>query len=204
MTLRTAFALFGAMFVLALIPGPGVFAVVARSMSSGFRHGAITTLGIVAGDYVFIVLTVSGLVALANTMGSFFVILKYLGAAYLIWLAISLWRAEVHSGDIQGVKDFSFISNFLTGLFTTLGNPKAILFYIGFFPTFLDLSTISVLDVSLILFIATIAIGSVKLGYAFVASNTRRLISSPRAQKSTNRVASCIMACSGILLAVKS
>jgi threonine/homoserine/homoserine lactone efflux protein len=204
MTWATTLALFGAMILLALIPGPGVFAVVARSMSSGFRHGAATAAGIVFGDYVFIIFSVMGLVALANVMGSFFVVLKYLGAAYLIYLAITLWRSSTEVEGTEGIKEMSFASNFLAGLFTTLGNPKAIFFYVGFFPAFLDLEAISVWDIALIILIATLAVGGVMLGYAFAASKSRRLLSSARAQKNVNRTASGVMACSGVLLATKA
>ncbi|OZG75451.1 hypothetical protein BTA51_03505 [Hahella sp. CCB-MM4] len=204
MTITTALALFGSMIILALIPGPGVFAVTARAMSSGFHHGAMTVVGIVVGDYIFILLSVCGLVALAEAMGSFFVVLKYAGAAYLIWLAISLWRAEVVDNQVQGVKEASFLSNFMAGLITTLGNPKAILFYIGFFPAFLDLSAISFIDLVSIMVIATVAVGGVMMGYAYAAGKTGQMLSSRRARKNVNRTASGIMACSGVLLATRA
>ncbi len=204
MTITTTLALFGSMILLALIPGPGVFAVIARSMSSGFSHGAATTVGIVFGDYVFIIFSVMGLVALANVMGSFFIVLKYLGAAYLIYLAVSLWRSSTNVEGTEGIKEMSFVSNFLAGLFTTLGNPKAILFYVGFLPAFMDLAAISAWDIALIMLVATLAVGGVMLGYAYAASKSRRLLSSPRAQKNLNRTASGVMACSGVLLATKA
>lgn len=204
MTIASSVALFTAMLILALIPGPGVFAVVARSMASGFRSGAVTAFGIVFGDYVYIILSVFGLVALANVMGSFFVLLKYFGAAYLLWLAVSLWRASTSAQPTEGINELSLISNFLAGLITTLGNPKAILFYVGFFPTFLDLSAVSLFDVALIMVITTVAMGGVMLCYAYAASRSRQLLSGEKAAKRINRTASCVMAGSSILLATRA
>lgn len=140
MTFSSIAALFGAMIVLATIPSPSVFAVVARSIASGFTHGLVTVIGIVLGDFVFIILAIYGLSAIAETMGSLFVLVKYLGSVYLIWLGIQLWRSKSNIIEVEGIKESSWLSNFLSGLFITLGDQKAFLFYLGFFPAFVDLS----------------------------------------------------------------
>jgi threonine/homoserine/homoserine lactone efflux protein len=93
MTFGGGGALFGTMVVLAAIPSVSVLAVSARSAASGFVHGALTTLGVVLGDVVFILLAVYGLAAIAELMGDRFVLVRYLGAAYLVWLGVVLWRA---------------------------------------------------------------------------------------------------------------
>jgi threonine/homoserine/homoserine lactone efflux protein len=90
MTLSIIAALFGIMVVGALIPSVSVITVSARSAASGFIHGVFTTMGIVVGDILFILLAILGLSVLAETLGSLFVLVKYLGSAYLIWLGIAL------------------------------------------------------------------------------------------------------------------
>jgi len=122
MSVDSLFALFGAMIVLALVPGPAVFAIIARSFSSGKLQAFYMTIGIVLGDYIFIILALFGLTALAEVMGAAFFIIKYLSAAYLIWLGIKLLRTESNSINIETSKDSSLISNFLTGLLITLGD----------------------------------------------------------------------------------
>ena len=207
MTLASSLALFAALLVLAIVPGPGVFAVVARTLSSGARQGAIAVAGIVAGDYVFILLSVLGLTALANVMGETFVVVKYLGALYLFWLAISLWQtAGNHSteSDQSSPERFSSTSSFMAGLITTLGNPKAIFFYLGFFPAFMDLSVVGLADIAIIFALATIAVGGVMLGYVLAAYRARQLLTSSRARTAMNRTASGVMACSGALLLTRS
>ncbi|MGH1370923.1 MAG: LysE family translocator [Cellvibrionaceae bacterium] len=208
MTLTSMLALFGAMLVLALIPGPGVFTVMAASLSSGLRQGVATVIGIVCADFVFIILSVMGLTALAQSMGGFFVIVKYLGALYLMWLAVSLWRSSNLAVDIEDLKStdsrVSVKSSYLTGFLTTLGNPKAIFFYVGFFPAFLDLATVGYVDIAIILAITVVSVGGVMFGYAYTASKTRDLLSTPKARKHLNRSASGVMACSSVLLASKA
>ncbi|MBT9317774.1 LysE family translocator [Leptothoe spongobia TAU-MAC 1115] len=123
MAISTMITLFGTMFVLAIIPSPSVFAVVARSIASGFIHGAITTAGIVAGDFIFLLLAILGLWTIAETNALFLV--KYLGSAYLIYLGIVTWRAKPRQQEIKGIKDVSWLSNFICGLLITLSDPKA-------------------------------------------------------------------------------
>ena len=114
MTFSSIAALLGAMIILALLPSPSVFAVVARSIASGFSHGLMTVIGIVVGDFVFIILAIYGLSALAETMDSLFVLVKYFGSAYLIWLGIELARSQSKTVKVEGIKESSWLSNFLT------------------------------------------------------------------------------------------
>ena len=90
MTLGSIATLFGAMVILAFVPSVSVLAVTTRSAASGFIHGVFTTAGIVVGDVFFIILAIFGLLVLAEAMGSLFVLINYLGGAYLIWLGIVL------------------------------------------------------------------------------------------------------------------
>lgn len=194
-SLSASMALFGAMFVLAAIPSVSVLAVSARSAASGFTHGALTTLGIVVGDIVFIFIAIFGLSLLADRMGQVFVLVKYLGGAYLIWLGLSLWRTKAVNTAVEGAVDVSLLSSFLTGLFITLGDQKAILFYFGFFPAFIDLSLVTVLDAVIVMVIATVAIGIVKLAYALVADRSGALLAGGGSRR-------IYIAAGGVLMAV--
>lgn len=197
-------ALFGSMAVLAFIPGISVLVVSARSAANGFTHGVFTTIGIVTGDIIFIILAIYGLSVLAEFMGSRFSLIKYLGSAYLIWLGINLWRSKPGTGEVEKNIEPSLLSSFLAGLFITLGDQKAILFYLGFFPAFLDLSSVTLADTSIIIVIATLAVGSAKLVYACMANRTSLLLSSYSATKIINIVAGTVMIGVGVVLAVKT
>ena len=204
MSTQSILALFAAMLVLAIIPGPAVFAVVSRSIASGFSHGLFISLGIVAGDFVFILLAIYGLSAMAATLGSLFFVVKYIAGAYLIWLGIGLWRNKPESVEVEAVDETSWLANFLTGLFITLGNPKAILFYIGFFPAFLELSRISTQDVFTIMIVTVIAIGGVNLMYSYMAHKARILMQSQVAKRRLNITAGSMMIATGTILVVKN
>ena len=204
MTFSSMAALFSAMIVLAIIPSPSVFAVVARSIASGFTHGLVTVIGIVFGDFVFIILAIYGLSAIAETMSSLFVLVKYLGSAYLIWLGIKLSRSKPKFVEVERIKESSWLSSFLSGLFITLGDQKAIFFYISFFPAFLDLKSISVIDTIIVMAIAMVAVGGVKLGFAYMADKARLVLKSSKAKKGMNITAGSVMIGTGIFLLVKT
>lgn len=202
MTFSSIVALFSAMVVLASIPSVSVLAVSTRAATSGFIHGFFTTIGIVLGDIVFIIIAIWGLSFLADTMGSLFVLIKYLGAAYLLLLGVTLIRSKSNDLEIQEVSNSSLMSSFLTGLLITLGDQKATLFYFGFFPAFVDISQISYLDTIIIIAITTVAVGGVKLVYAFMADQARLLISS-KIRKGMNIAAGGVMIAVGVFLVTK-
>ena len=204
MTPGRIIALFGSMIVLAFIPSVSVLVVSARSASSGFTHGVFTTIGIVAGDIIFIILAIYGLSVVAEFMGSRFSLIKYLGGAYLIWLGINLWRSKPGTGEVENNIEPSILSSFLAGLLITLGDQKAILFYLGFFPAFLDLSSVTLADTGIIIVIATLAVGGAKLVYACMADRASRLLSGSSATKTINIVAGTVMVGVGVVLAVKT
>ena len=178
MTLTTSITLLISMVVLALIPGPGVLIVSARSASAGLYHGLSTSAGIVAGDFVFITLALLGLATLSNALGDLFFIIKYLGAAYLIWLGISLIVSTPSSDSGKAVNTPTHTASFTAGFITTLSNPKAILFYLSFFPAFLDLSSVALSEAALLYTIATVSVGSVMFGYAYIAHKAKSVYSS--------------------------
>ncbi|MEC4674194.1 MAG: LysE family translocator [Nitrospirota bacterium] len=163
-----------------------------------------TVIGILVGDLVFILLAIYSLSAIAESMGNLFVFIKYLGGAYLIWLGIQLWRSKSKSVEIEGIQEVSWWSNFLCGLVITLGDPKAIVFYISFLPAFIELSSASIGDVGIIVLMVFLAVGGVKLGYALMADKARGLFNSPRAKKGINRTAGSVIIGTGIVLVAKT
>lgn len=164
------FVLFTSMLVLALVPSTSVALVVVRSSSAGFLNGCAVSAGIVVGDLVFVGLAIWGMAAIADVMGSFFLLIRYLAGAYLIWFGLSLIRSTstLPLGRFTATTPGLSIS-FLSGLLLTLGDIKAILFYASLFPAFVDLASITALEVMLIVLVTAAAVGSVKLGYAYFA-----------------------------------
>jgi len=205
MTLSNIVALFGAMFVLALIPSLSVFTVVARSITYGFTHGLMTAIGIVIGDIILIILAIYGLSAIAaTTMSHLLLVIKYFGGAYLICLGILLCRLKPQPLEIENLQKSSHIASFLSGLSITLSDQKAILFYVSFFPAFVDLKSITISDVSTIVAIAIITVGGIKIGYAYMADRARRFFKNSRIRKVVNLIAASVMIAAGTLLIAKN
>lgn len=204
MSLISITAMASAIFLLAVTPGPGVFATMARAMASGFKHSAVVAAGIVTGDLIFLLFAVFGLSAIAENLFMIFLIIKYAGAGYLIFLGFRLWLEKPQDIEIKGVKESSFKSNFLTGLFITLGNPKVILFYLSFLPTFVDLKSLTSMDVIILALTISIVLGSTLLSYGYAASNAKKLFKSRKSQKKMNRSAGGVMMLTGSFLAAKA
>ena len=203
MTLLNLLTFGAAMFLLAASPGPGVFATLARALASGFSHAAVLVLGIVLGDIIFLLLAIYGLSSMAEFLGVFFTFVKYAGGLYLVWLGVSIWRSEANTKKVRGVREDSWKKNFLSGLSITLANPKVIFFYLGFLPTFVDLTKLTNLDILAISVVVVVVLGSVLLSYAFLAARASSLISSEQNQIRLNRCAGSVMITAGGTILMK-
>ena len=204
MTLVEAVMLFVAMMTLALVPSTSVALVVTRSATAGFANGAAVAAGIVVGDLVFVCLVVFGLAALADVMGGFFVILRYLAAVYLIWFGIALLRSKpALNPGVPGRPVSKLSVSFLAGLFLTLGDVKAIFFYASLFPVFVDLAAITAADIGIIALLTLVAVGGIKLGYAWFAHGVLSLSHVRRAERAAKLTAGGFMVGAGTYLIIK-
>ena len=204
LSLTTILALLGTLIVLAVIPSVSVLAVSARAAAFGFTHGMFTALGIVIADIIFILIAVYGLALVAELMGDQFRWIKYLGGIYLVWLGLSLWRTDAKTRNSDTIKQSSLGSSFLTGFLITLGDQKAILFYLGFFPAFIDLSQMTPADTLIIILIAFIGVGGAKLVYAYLADRASLLFRNSRAIRGINWLAGSVMIAVGVALLLKT
>ena len=205
MTLYSAIGFTVAMLILAASPGPGVFATVARALASGFRPALVVICGIVLGDIIFLLFSAFGLSMVARVLGNMFFIVKICGGAYLIWLGIKIWLKDPQPlTDKQKSDSRSQWGNFVSGLVITLSNPKVILFYCGFLPTFLDLSTLTVFDLAIVVIIITAVLACVLGTYAYLASRARKMFTRRRSVRRLNRAAGGVMVAAGVTIAVRS
>jgi len=177
-----------AFFVMVVTPGPFVAAISARAAAYGFRSGFAMAAGASMAEVVYVSLAIFGLAALAETHGWALEILKYVGAAWLIWIGWGLvsGRAETFSNAEMPPPGPAWRA-FLNGLLINIGNPKPALFYAAIFPGFFDMSRITWVD-GVILIACTLPIGLFcDLAYAGAASRARTLLRSPRALTRLNR-----------------
>ena len=204
MSLLNIFAFSLAMFLLAITPGPGVFATISRALSSGFLNASFVVMGIVIGDIIFLLLAIFGLSAIASILGDFFILVKYLGGIYLLFLGYKILTSKEEETNLKGIYELSWKKNFLTGLIITLSNPKVILFYLGFLPTFINLQTFTAIDIFIISTVVTIVLGGVMLAYAYSASSAKNLFKSKSSKRKMNIAAGSVMISAGAILIIKA
>ena len=204
MSLLNIFAFSLAMFLLAITPGPGVFATISRALSSGFLNASFVVMGIVIGDIIFLLLAIFGLSAIASILGDFFILVKYLGGIYLLFLGYKILTSKEQETNLKGIYELSWKKNFLTGLIITLSNPKVILFYLGFLPTFINLQTLTAIDIFIISTVVTIVLGEVMLAYAYSASSAKNLFKSKSSKRKMNIAAGSVMISAGAVLIIKA
>ena len=204
MTLESSIALMGVLLIFVSIPGPGVFATTARSLASGFRPALVLILGIVLGDLFLLTIAIVGMAAIGRILGNLFFIIKIIGAGYLIWMGLQLWLKKPRSLEkVPTQRESRFSRNFLAGFTLTLGNPKVILFYLGFLPAFMDLSNLSTVDFVLVVSMVAFTIGTALTIYAYAAARVRGFFKNTRAVRLLNRGAGTIMMGTGIAVAVE-
>ena len=204
MSLLNVLAFSIAMFLLAITPGPGVFATISRALSSGFSNASFVVFGIVIGDIIFLLLAIFGLSTIASILGDFFILVKYLCGTYLLFLGYKILTSKEKETNLKGIHELSWKKNFLTGLIITLSNPKVILFYLGFLPTFINLQTLTTIDIFIILSIVSIVLGGVMLAYAYSASSAKDLFKSKSSKRKMNIAAGSVMISAGAVLIIKA
>ncbi|HTM78560.1 MAG TPA: LysE family translocator [Devosia sp.] len=176
-----------------LVPGPGVAAVVARALGGGFRGAFPMVLGILAGDLVYFVFAVFGLAAIATYFGPIFVIIRWAGAAYLLYVAYKFWTARPGAEQMSPKSESGF-KTFLAGFSLTMGNPKTIIFYLAILPTVIPLNQMTPLAFAELTVIVVVVLLVIGCGYALLASAARDFFKSPRALGRLNKTASVMMA----------
>jgi threonine/homoserine/homoserine lactone efflux protein len=128
-------AFVAAVIIFLLIPGPGNLALITSTGKGGVRGGLAATLGIMAGDQVLMWAAVAGVAALLLASPTAFAAVQWLGAAYLAWLGAKMLLAKPGAAPILNIKAGHY---FRQSMMITLLNPKAIVFYMAFFPLFVD------------------------------------------------------------------
>jgi threonine/homoserine/homoserine lactone efflux protein len=194
MDFTTWIAFAAASIVLLLIPGPTVLLVVSYALTQGKRVAVATAAGVALGDFTAMTLSLAGLGALLLTSATLFAVLKWIGAAYLIYLGIRLWRSEPQLPDVADAPLTSTRGIFGHAFVVTALNPKSLAFFVAFVPQFIDhgaplLPQLVVMEAT---FVALAAINA--LVYALAADQLRLRIRRPAVLKWLNRTgAGCLV-----------
>ncbi len=198
MTFETWAAFAAASSILLVIPGPTVLLVVSYALGQGWRTALPMAVGVALGDFTAMTLSMLGLGALLATSATLFTILKWVGAAYLIYLGIKLWRAGGTLDAPPRTDAVSAAKMLGHAWLVTALNPKSITFFVAFLPAFLDpradfLTQMLVFETTFLMLAFANA-----FGYALVASRARRLASNPRAIGVVNKVGGGLLVGAGV------
>lgn len=202
MALDHFLAFVAASAVLLAIPGPTVLLVISYALGHGRRSAGATVAGVALGDFTAMTASMLGLGALLATSAMVFSVLKWVGATYLVYLGVRLWRAPVADGAADAVAPMTRPGRiFLHAYAVTALNPKSIVFFIAFLPQFLD-GTAPVVPQLVIFEVSFLVLATANaLAYALLASAARRTIRRARVQRVVNRTGGTLLIGAGALAA---
>jgi threonine/homoserine/homoserine lactone efflux protein len=159
-------------------------------------------LGLMLGDILWLSAAVFGLAALAALVQPLFLVLKYLGAAYLLFLAWKLWSTPAIAAAAEPVRGQG-VRLFAGGLLLTMGNPKTMLFYLALLPALIDLPNLTATGFLEIAATVVVIFVIIFAGYVVLAVQARRMFTSPRAIRIVNRTSGAAMAGAAAVVAVR-
>jgi threonine/homoserine/homoserine lactone efflux protein len=195
-----AFAIASA--ILVAIPGPTVLLVVSYALGHGRKYALATTIGVALGDLTAMTASMLGLGVLLAASAELFTAVKWIGAAYLIYLGFRLWRAPAVDPDAVTTGNDLHTGRIMAHAYavTTL-NPKSIIFFVAFVPQFIDPHAASVSQIAIFeaTFVGLAAANA--LGYALLASGARRAIRKPSVQRAVNRTGGALLMGAGVFAA---
>jgi Putative threonine efflux protein len=190
-----------ALLILFLTPGPVWLAMLARSLSGGFHAAWPLALGVVIGDFLWSLLAILGVSWIVSEFSGFLTVMRWI--AVVMFIAMGGWL--IRHADKQIAADSRLTrpgmwAGFVAGLICILGNPKAILFYMGFLPGFFDLSALTVYDIAAICTISAVIplVGNLILGASVGA--VRKIMTSPKALRRMNISAGSLLIFVGLIL----
>lgn len=191
-----------ATFVVLVIPGPTILLVISYALTQGKRVAVATALGVAMGDLIAVTASMAGLGALMLTSAWAFTALKWIGAAYLVYLGIKLLRSPPHLGDLSTPDQTPARQIFGHAALVTALNPKGIIFIIAFVPQFLS-PQLPALPQFVIMAVTFVGFGAINaLAYALLADQLRLRIRRPSVLTVINRVGGAALVTMGLVTAM--
>jgi homoserine/homoserine lactone efflux protein len=201
MELHVYFAFVIATTIMISLPGPSVILTVAHSISFGWQHALVTVTGATMGIAVQLIIAAIGLNSLLNGVAEVFEWLRWIGAAYLVYLGIKQWRSASEPLEFD-TSSVSKANLFVQGLVITIPNPKSLIFIAAFLPQFIDAARPLGLQFALIVPTFLVITFTVTSIWALVAGNARNFLQSQRASQSVLRTAGGLLVIAGVGLAL--
>jgi threonine/homoserine/homoserine lactone efflux protein len=205
MSLETYLAFAAATMVLLVIPGPTILLVVSYALGQGWRAAVPLAIGVALGDLTAMTLSLFGVGALLQASATLFTVLKWAGAAYLIYLGFKLFRAG-GALNVEAVTDpRSSLKMLGHAWLVTALNPKSITFFVAFVPQFVNHALPFAPQATLMVATFVVLAFANAFGYAFIATRARAIFANPSAIKLFNRAGGSLLMGAGVaILATRS
>jgi threonine/homoserine/homoserine lactone efflux protein len=184
-------------------PGPSVAALVSRVITNGWRDVLPFVMAMWLGEVAWLTVSMAGLTTLAETFHTGFVILKWLGVAYLVYLAWKMWRSPVDAKSTELPKRQSPLSMFAAGMALTIGNPKIMVFYLAVLPSLVKIGSFNVATWLPFAITTFLVLMVVDCSWITFASYARKLLRTPRAMRIANRIGATSMGGAALVIATR-
>lgn len=201
MTWETWLAFAAASAVVLVLPGPTVLLVVSHALSHGRRAASATVAGVVLGDFVAMTASLAGLGVLLATSAELFTLLRWVGAAYLIYLGVKLWRSAPAGGGLPGAEEQSPAALCAHAFAVTALNPKSIVFFVAFAPQFIrpDAPYLPQAAAAVATYVGLSAVNAALFGV--LGERARKLAGDPAALRVVNRTGGGLLVGAGVATA---
>jgi threonine/homoserine/homoserine lactone efflux protein len=187
-----------------LTPGPGVFAIISKSLSNGSVSAFTIAAAMIIFDLLYLILACYGLSKIAETAPLLFLAIRFIGAAYLIYLGFKMFKETSLSLEKSEEKSSeNFSHTFMQGIFIGASNPKVILFYLALLPSFFNLENLSILKLIVIILLTIVAAITGVSILALGAKLIKKLVRSKKGVKTINSISGSLMILAGIYLIVE-
>jgi threonine/homoserine/homoserine lactone efflux protein len=194
----------GALAIAAFTPGPGIAALIATVLAHGARYAFWFSIGIIMGDLAWLALSLSGLALIAQQFPIVFVLIKWAGVSYLLFLAIKMWRAPTEATKINAnARPKGALARIAAGFSLTMGNPKTILFYLALLPSIITPETLSLPLVTGLAFGVIVVLSFVFAIYMFAASKARKFLADTQSLRTFNRVTATVLGSAATWIALR-
>jgi threonine/homoserine/homoserine lactone efflux protein len=199
MDIQTILTFCLAFFVFAASPGPDNLTILSKTVSNGPAHGIAYGVGVVCSIFLFVILAAVGFNAIAQYMNENLRFIQYVGAVYLIYTGIMMWRStpQIKPRVMRG----GLFRLFLTGFFLNISNPKMPIFYLALLPGVLGIKPLTIYDTAELLFIIALVEVIVIGGHVFIGCKAKNALNDPKKITALNRGAGALMVGAGVLVA---
>jgi threonine/homoserine/homoserine lactone efflux protein len=204
MSIETWLAFVAASAIMLAIPGPTILLVISYALGHGRKTALATVTGVFLGDFTALTTSLAGLGAVLAASATLYTVLKFIGAAYLMFLGVKLWRAPIVAGpmgDNDNLPEGKPLKIMMHAFVVTALNPKSIVFFIAFVPQFLDMHQ-PFLPQTLVLETTFLVLAALNaLMYVFLADMARGFIRKASVQRAVNRTGGTLLIAAGAVTA---